>query len=54
MNGAVARAGERIGVRTPINARLAGLVEEVATDPGRRAWFRANPERLVAEFGGAR
>ena len=54
MNGAVARAGERIGVRTPINARLAGLVEEVATDPARRAWFRGSPERLLAEFADER
>jgi 2-dehydropantoate 2-reductase len=50
MNGAVARAGSRIGVATPVNARLAALVDEVATDPARRAWFRGHPERLLAEL----
>jgi 2-dehydropantoate 2-reductase len=48
MNGAVARAGAAVGVPTPVNARLAALVEEVARDPERRAWFRGHPERLVA------
>jgi 2-dehydropantoate 2-reductase len=51
MNGAVARAGERVGVATPINTRFANLVEEVAADPQRRAWFRSNPERLLTELG---
>ena len=52
MNGAVARAGERVGVATPVNARLTALVDEVAADPQRRAWFRRHPERLLAELGG--
>jgi 2-dehydropantoate 2-reductase len=52
MNGAVARAGERDGLQTPVNARLAALVDEVAADPARRAWFRGHPERLLAEVGG--
>ena len=52
MNGAVARAGDRVGVATPVNARLAALVDEVAADPQRRAWFRGHPERLLAELGG--
>jgi 2-dehydropantoate 2-reductase len=50
MNGAIARAGERVGVVTPVNARLAALVDEVAADPQRRAWFRGRPERLLAEL----
>lgn len=52
MNGAVARAGERAGVATPVNALLAALVDEVAADPQRRAWFRGHPERLLAELTG--
>lgn len=46
LNGAVAAAGERLGVPAPVNARLAALVEEVAADPARRAWFRHRPDRL--------
>ena len=49
MNGAVARAGDRLGVPTPVNARLAELVEEVAADPERRARLRHSPERFLAE-----
>jgi len=52
MNGAVAHAGASGGVATPINARLAALVDEVAMDPARRAWFRNRPDRLLAELAG--
>jgi 2-dehydropantoate 2-reductase len=52
MNGAVARAGAERAVPTPINARLTTLVDEVAADPQRRAWFRGHPERLLAELSG--
>ena len=48
MNGAVARAGTALGIATPVNARLADLVDEVATNPERRAWYRGRPERLLA------
>ncbi len=48
MNGAVARAGAELEIRTPVNARLAELVDEVASDPQRRAWLRGHPERLIA------
>jgi 2-dehydropantoate 2-reductase len=50
MNGAVARFGSEVGVATPVNARLAALVEEVAADPARRVWFKGHPERLLAEL----
>jgi 2-dehydropantoate 2-reductase len=50
MNGAVARAGSEVGCPAPINARLGALVDEVAADPARRAWFRGNAERLLAEL----
>jgi 2-dehydropantoate 2-reductase len=50
MNGAVARAGAEVGAPAPINARLAALVDEVAANPERRAWFWGHPERLLAEL----
>ena len=53
MNGAVARVGTETGVPTPVNTRLTALVEEVAADPARRAWFRNRPDRLVAEIEAA-
>jgi 2-dehydropantoate 2-reductase len=50
MNGAIARAGMEAGIETPVNARLASLVDEVAARPERREWFRGHPERLLAEL----
>ena len=50
MNGSVVRFGAELGVATPVNARLATLVDEVATDPVRRAWLRGHPERLLTEM----
>jgi 2-dehydropantoate 2-reductase len=50
MNGAIARQGERLGVTTPVNARLAALVQDVVEHPDRRDWFRGRPDRLLAEF----
>jgi len=47
LNGAVAAAGERVGVHTPVNAGLSALVEELAADPGRAAWFAGRPDRLA-------
>jgi 2-dehydropantoate 2-reductase len=47
LNGAVARAAEGLGEAAPVNRRLTELVEEVLTDPERRAWFRGRPDRLV-------
>ena len=52
MNGAVAQNGARVAIPTPVNACLARLVDEIAADPTRRAWFRHNPERLLAELAG--
>jgi 2-dehydropantoate 2-reductase len=48
LNGAVAREAARLGVAAPVNAALAGLVEEVAADPERAAWFAGRPDRLRA------
>jgi 2-dehydropantoate 2-reductase len=50
MNGAVARFGRQLGVPTPVNARLAELVEDVAAHPDRRALLRRNPGRFLAEL----
>ena len=46
LNGAVAREAARLGLEAPVNARLEALVEEVAADPARAAWFAARPDRL--------
>ena len=51
LNGAVAEAAVRTGTGAPVNARLAALVDEAATDPGRRAWFRGRPDRLLEAIG---
>lgn len=47
LNGAVAEAGARVGVPTPVNAGLAALVDACATDPGRAAFFAGRPDRLA-------
>ena len=53
LNGAVARAGGRLGVPTPVNAGLARVVAELETAPDRRAWYRGRPDRLVEAIHGA-
>ncbi len=50
MNGAVARFGRRLGIATPVNARLAELVDDVAAHPDRRAVLRHDAERFLAEM----
>ena len=52
LNGAVVAAGERVGVPAPVNAALRRLVEDAASDPDRRTWFRGRPDRLLAELAG--
>ena len=47
LNGAVAAAGARLGVPTPVNALLAALTDEVAASPERAAWFAGRPDRLA-------
>jgi 2-dehydropantoate 2-reductase len=47
LNGAVAAAGARTGVPVPVNACLAALVDECATDAARAAWFAGSPDRLA-------
>lgn len=52
LNGAVAREGARLGVPTPVNGRLSALVETVAADPERAAFFSGRPERLREAIDG--
>ena len=47
LNGAVVAGGGPAGVATPVNEALHGLVEQVAADPDRAAWFARQPARLV-------
>jgi 2-dehydropantoate 2-reductase len=51
LNGAVAEAGGRSGVAAPVNRALATLVDEVAADPLRAAWFAGRPDRLATAVG---
>lgn len=51
LNGAVAEAGGRTGVPAPVNRALATLVDEVAGDPARAAWFTGRPGRLAEAVG---
>ncbi len=48
LNGAVADAGARLGVPTPVNATLATLVEQIAIDPAAGSPWLRNPGRLLA------
>jgi 2-dehydropantoate 2-reductase len=51
LNGAVVRAGASLAVPTPVNEALARLADETAADPGRRAWFKSRPDRLLEALG---
>ena len=46
LNGAVADAGARLGVATPVNAALAALVDRVADDPATGDRWRGDPAAL--------
>jgi 2-dehydropantoate 2-reductase len=46
LNGAVAEAGARLGVATPVNAALAALVDEMARDPATGDRWRGRPAAL--------
>jgi 2-dehydropantoate 2-reductase len=50
LNGAVAAAARDLGTTAPVNARLADLVDQAASDASRRAWFRRRPDRLLDEL----
>lgn len=47
LNGAVVEAGARLGIPTPVNARLTELVQAIAADPSQRAAFAGQPAALL-------
>ncbi len=47
LNGAVARAGEALGVPTPVNAALVALVDAASADPELAEELAAYPARVV-------
>lgn len=49
LNGAVARAGARAGVRTPVNAALTRLLEAAVVDASLAPRFARRPDLLAAE-----
>ena len=52
LNGAVAGAADRLGMRAAVNRRLTELVDEVQANPERRARFRRRPDRLAEAVEG--
>ncbi len=48
LNGAVAREGARLGVPTPVNMLLTGVLLSLASGARDRQTFRRNPEALIA------
>jgi len=53
LNGAVVRAGIRLGVSTPVNAALTAVLLRISRDSQERECFRAHPSRLLAEIQSA-
>jgi len=49
-NGAVATAGARAGVPTPVNAALADLASVLVADEDKRDRYRGKPDALVAHL----
>ncbi len=47
LNGAIVKAGESIGVATPVNAALVGIVHDLLDGKADRAKWRRNIDRLV-------
>lgn len=52
LNGEVAREAALHGLEAPVNAALARLVDEVASDRERAGWFAGRPDRLRAAVDG--
>lgn len=46
-NGAIVQAGRKMGVRTPVNAALTRLTQQLAEHQNEREAFRRRPEALV-------
>ncbi len=53
-NGAVARAGEALGVAAPVNAGLATILLDLVAGRQERAAFRGRPEALAAALASSR
>jgi hypothetical protein len=49
LNGAVAAAGSALGIRTPVNAVYARVLNDIAHMPQLWAKYRERPEALQAE-----
>lgn len=52
LNGAVVKAGEHVGVATPVNRALTEIVQALASGQMDGGRFRGNPEALLAAVGG--
>jgi 2-dehydropantoate 2-reductase len=48
LNGATVDLASRVGVKTPVNAALAELVDDVQESPVERNRFHENPEAMIA------
>jgi 2-dehydropantoate 2-reductase len=50
LNGAVADAGHRLGIPTPVNAVFARVLSDIAHMPALWAKYRERPDQLEAEY----
>lgn len=50
LNGAVVRFGEKLGVRTPVNQMLAGILQEMIEGNISLDTYRHQPDRLLAQI----
>ena len=50
LNGAVAAAGQRLGIPTPVNAVLTRVLSDIAHMPALWAKYRERPEALEGEY----
>jgi 2-dehydropantoate 2-reductase len=54
LNGAVVRAGARVGISTPVNSVLTVTLTQLAEDGRRREEYRREPEALLAAIAAGR
>jgi 2-dehydropantoate 2-reductase len=50
LNGAVARAGTRLGIETPVNRFLSETLQRLAAGRVSREIFRGNPDKFLEEY----
>jgi len=53
LNGAVVRTGRRLGVPTPVNALLAGVLQDLTERPEKWDFYREKPDKLIATLSAA-